>query len=268
MISIVCPTYNSSYTVDAVINSILSQTNTSHRFEIIFIDDGSTDNTEKIIHNGIKKLRLNNIDAFLHVNSHKGAGAARNLGIAKSRYDYVAFIDSDDVWYENKIEMCEKSITNNPGYNIFVHDEIFIRNNKRYSRIINGIHEEPLYKSLYIKNCFSTSAVVIKKELLNTYGSFDESLMSSQDYELWLRLSRHLKVDKMDEVLGEYRESEGSITSQFYLYRVFDQLNIARKYKGNVSRLQYYRKYLKIIFSKQWLYGIKNIILGKKSHNY
>ena len=92
--------------------------------------------------------------------------------------------------------------------------------------------------------------------------------MSSQDYELWLRLSPHLKVLKIDQVLGEYRETLNSITSKFYIYRMFDQLIIAYRYRKYVPLLKFYLKIIKIIFSKQWFYGIKNIILRKKSHNY
>ena len=144
----------------------------------------------------------------------------------------------------------------------------YVRNNKNASRIINGTFKQPLYSSLYISNCLSTSAVILKKELLIKYGGFDEQLMSSQDYDLWLRLAPYLIPYKIDKVLGEYRESTNSITAKFYLYRVFDQLKIAYKYKNYVSYLQFCSKIIKIIFSKQWIYGIKNIILRRKSHNY
>lgn len=268
MISIICPTYNSSRTIANVIDSILSQKEYKHNFEIIFIDDGSIDDTVNIIRQGIKELIEKNIDAQLYINSHNGPGASRNIGIKKSKYNYIAFIDSDDIWYENKISLCEEAISNNPMNNIFIHDELFVRTNYANSKIINGNYTEPLSESLYNKNCFSTSAVIIDKELLQKYGGFDEKLMSSQDYELWLKLSNHLNPYKIDKVLGEYRELPGSITSKFYLYRFLDQLYIACRYKQYVPAYKYYLKILKIIISKQWFYGIKNFILRKETHNY
>ena len=268
MISIICPCFNSSSTINEVVDSILAQVDTKFKFEMIFIDDGSTDNTVSLIKSNMEKLISRGIPSYIYVNSHKGPGAARNIGIKNSHYDYIAFIDSDDIWYKNKLTICEELISRHPNYNIFIHDENYIRNNKNHSVIINGTFQQPLYSSLYKSNCLSTSAIIIKKDLMLEHGGFDEQLMSSQDYDLWLRLAPYLIPYKIDEVLGEYRESINSITAKFYLYRVLDQLKIAYKYKNYVSHLQYYTKIIKIIFSKQWFYGIKNIILRKKSHNY
>ena len=268
MISIVCPCYNSAKTIKGIFDSIFSQKNVQFEIEVIFIDDGSTDNTIDLINSGIKKLRSKGVVAYLYTSPHKGPGAARNIGIKKSIYKYISFIDSDDIWYETKISVCEKAILANPESNIFIHDETYIRNNKDSSTIINGIHENPLNASLYVKNCLSTSAVIVKKELLIKYGGFDERLMSSQDYDLWLKLSPYLMLYKINDILGEYHETGNSITAKFYFHRVFDQLLIAYRYKSYVAIHQYYFKVFKILFSKQWFYGLKNIFFGDKSHNY
>jgi len=268
MISIICPCFNSSNTIDGVIKSILAQTNNKFQFEVIFIDDGSEDNTVNSIKNGIKKLSLKNIPSRIYTSTHKGPGNARNIGIKNSKYEYIAFIDSDDIWYDKKLDICYDLISKNPDKNLFVHDEKYIRIDQSDSTIINGNFKKSLCESLYNQNCLSTSAVIIKKDLIERFGGFDEQLMSSQDYELWLRLSPYLKPYKINHILGEYREASNSITAKFYLYRVFDQLKIAYRYRNYVSYLNFYIKIIKIIFSKQWIYGFKNIILKKKSHNY
>jgi len=268
MLSVICPTYNSMETINDLIDSILSQKPIENNLEIIFVDDGSTDRTVELLKKGVLKLQNNKYKASLYKSKHKGPGAARNLGIEKSQFDYIAFIDSDDIWYEEKIYICHKVILNNPKYNILIHDENYVRSNGYRNKIINGNFHGPLHTSLYIKNCLSTSAVVLKKELFFEYGNFDENLMSSQDYDLWLKLSKHLVPYKINQVLGEYRETKTSISSKFYLYRFVDQLVIAHRYKHYVNILQYFRKILKIIFSKQWIFGIKNLILGHQSHNY
>jgi glycosyltransferase involved in cell wall biosynthesis len=268
MISIICPCFNSGDTIDGVIKSLLTQVNTKYKYEVIFIDDGSKDNTINLIKKGIKQLDSKGIASKIHINTHKGPGAARNIGINISNYDYIAFIDSDDIWYKNKLSICEEMILKYPKYNLFVHDEKYIRKNRNDSIIVNGVTKEPLESSLYNKNSLSTSAIILKKDLIDQYGGFDEKLMSSQDYELWLRLSPYIKIFKINEILGEYRETLNSITSKFYLYRMFDQLVIAYRYRRYVSLLEFYTKIIKIIFSKQWIYGIRNIVLRRKSHNY
>jgi glycosyltransferase involved in cell wall biosynthesis len=267
MISIICPCYNSAETIKRVFDSISSQKDMRFKIEVIFIDDGSTDNTIDLISSGIKRLRAEGITAYLYDSPHKGPGAARNIGIKKSIYKYIAFIDSDDIWYERKIAVCEQAILANPNSNIFVHDETYMRINRENSTIVNGVHENPLDISLYVRNCLSTSAVIVEKELLMKHGYFDERLMSSQDWDLWLKLSPYLVLCKINDILGEYHETSGSITAKFYLYRVFDQLLIAHRYRRYVKIHQYCFKIFKIIFSKQWFYGLKNIFFGNKSHN-
>ena len=87
MISIICPCFNSGDTIDGVINSLLSQVNTKFKYEVIFIDDGSKDNTISIIKNGLKRLESKGITSKIHLSTHKGPGAARNQGINISNYD-------------------------------------------------------------------------------------------------------------------------------------------------------------------------------------
>jgi len=268
MITVICPCYNAEKYIDKTISSLLSQETFNFKFEVIFIDDGSIDNTIDLINSGINRLHSKGIAAYLYASPHKGPGAARNIGIKKSIYEYISFIDSDDIWHETKISVCEEAILANPESNIFIHDETYIRNNKESSTIVNGIHGNPLNTSLYVKNCLSTSAVIVKKELLIKYGGFDERLMSSQDYDLWLKLSPYLMLYKINDILGEYHETSNSITAKFYFHRVFDQLLIAYRYKSYVAIHQYYFKVFKILFSKQWFYGLKNIFFGDKSHNY
>jgi len=268
MISIICPCYNSIETIKGVFDSISSQKNMKFKIEVIFVDDGSMDNTVNLINSEIKRLHVKGIAAYLYTSPHKGPGAARNIGIKKSIYKYIAFIDSDDIWYETKIAVCEQAILANPQSNVFIHDEIYIRNNKESSTIVNGVHANPLNTSLYVKNCLSTSAVIVKKELLTKHGDFDQRLMSSQDYDLWLKLSPYLVLHKINDILGEYHETSNSITAKFYFYRVFDQLLIAHRYRSYVTIHQYYFKIFKIIFSKQWFYGLKNMFFGDNSHNY
>tara|TARA_Y100000590_G_scaffold22971_1_gene26447 strand:+ start:37770 stop:38582 length:813 start_codon:yes stop_codon:yes gene_type:complete len=270
MLSIICPCYNSETHIVRLSDSLLSQIETTKPYEIIFIDDGSSDRTLELLHSHSILFKNKNIDIKIITQSHKGPGSARNLGIKNSKYEYIAFIDSDDIWYKNKINETINIITKYGNeYNTFVHDEIYKKSNGESLKITSGILiSQNVSESLYKRNCLSTSATIISKKILVDTGGFDESLMSSQDYDLWLKISSKMKLYKINKVLGEYIESENSITSKYYLYRCFDQLKIAIRYKNFVNFHIFFIKVLKIIFSKQWIYGLSNIFTNKKGHNY
>ena len=108
----------------------------------------------------------------------------------------------------------------------------------------------------------------METKLAKNSKGFDEELMSSQDWDFWLRLAPLLKIKHINKVLGVYNENIGSITSRFYITRMLDQLKIAYRYKDYVGNYIFIYKVTKIIFSKQWFYGLKNIIFNKKGHNY
>ena len=270
MISVICPYHNSTDFIANAINGLLSQKVQKGSFEVIFIDDGSTDNTTEIIKQNLIKFKEKNIDTKLIHQSQGGAGFARNTGIKNSKYDYIAFLDSDDKWRTHKLQRCIDIINQNrSNINLIIHDELFIRLNNSTKRIYNGkLSHSTVSESLYRRNSFSTSAIVVKKKILIEYNLFNEDLMSSQDYELWLRISPSLKVMRIDEILGEYYENPHGITSKYYGKRFLDQLLIAFKYRHYVSLPIFIYKVIKIIFNKQWLYGLSNIIVSNKGHNY
>ena len=115
-ITIICPTYNSSNFVEETIESIVKQDEVID--EIIFSDDGSNDDTLTTIENFMSKY--NEINYRLIKNTHKGPGAARNKAIKHANYDWIDFIDSDDIWKKNKISTMKKYIDQNNYYNFFV----------------------------------------------------------------------------------------------------------------------------------------------------
>ena len=92
--------------------------------------------------------------------------------------------------------------------------------------------------------------------------------MSSQDYDLWLKIAKKIKLCKIDKILGEYREKSSSITSKYYLFRFYDQIKIAHRYRSYVKLQDYIFKIFKISFSKQWLVGLGSLLTGNKKHNY
>ena len=235
MISIVCPTYNSKLFIERTLKSVISQT--VKPSELIISDDGSTDGTLDFI----KKFFDSNQVEFEYKiiqNSHQGPGAARNSGIKNSTCEWIAFLDSDDIWYPNKISKIHEIISQNEDVNFICHNEIHVsKGNKKYavdySKKFNA--DKTIFEQLYVSNLFSTSAVVCKKDLLVNHGMFDESLMSAQDYDLWLALAPNINVYFAKEILGEYTIRPGNITSSSMIKRLRNEIKIAKKYSSSLK---------------------------------
>ena len=257
-ITAICPTFNSSNFIQRTLSSIISQERLPD--ELIISDDGSTDNTLDIIKNFFKK-NCDNINCIILENSHKGPGAARNSAIRASTSDWIAFIDSDDTWEPMKLKNLEEHIIKDRKLNFLCHDEHWIKNGSIIKSVKYGSHYNPktqLLSQLYIKNMFSTSAVICKKDLLIDYGLFDEDLLSSQDYELWLRLSTNINLKFIREFYGCYVIRSGNITSGNKLKRFKNEIFIALKYRLSVGNILFALKILKIFLSY-----FKQIILKK-----
>tara|TARA_B100000886_G_scaffold340385_1_gene309620 strand:+ start:15223 stop:16008 length:786 start_codon:yes stop_codon:yes gene_type:complete len=255
-ISVICPTYNSSKFIQTTLESILKQIRMPD--ELIISDDGSTDNTLDVIEDYLRS-HCKKLNYKIVKNSHKGPGAARNSGIRSSTCKWIAFLDSDDIWYPNKISHIHEIMSENEDVNFICHNEIHVSKGKNkhavdYSKKFKA--DRPLFEQLYISNLFSTSAVVCKKDLLINHGMFDESLMSAQDYDLWLRLAPNIRVHFVKKILGEYTIRSGNITSSSIINRFRNEIKIARKYSRSFKPQKFVIRIIIIILSY-----IKQLIL-------
>jgi len=225
-ISVVIPTYNSEAFITETLQSVINQTVLP--LELIVSDDGSTDNTINIVEEFFQNY--NNLDTLLIKNKHKGAGRARNSGIKASSGDWIAFLDSDDRWLSAKIKEVNEVIENNSKYNFIFHNE------ERWN--LNGkktiLHDfscffdksESLIKQVWRYCIFHTSAVTVKKELLFKRGLFSEDLLSSQDWELWLRLAPYIDYYHINMVLGIYVDRINNITNTKSIRGLNDRLKV------------------------------------------
>ena len=129
-----------------------------------------------------------------------GPGNARNQGIIKSKTDWLAFLDSDDAWQNNKVEILENHITKNEErFNCFINDEKFIKNKIETKFSYSSMFNEniPIYDQLFKKNFLSPSSICIKKELVVKHGMFDKKMQNAQDYDLWLKIGNDFKIKKI-----------------------------------------------------------------------
>ncbi|PSU55184.1 glycosyltransferase family 2 protein [Photobacterium phosphoreum] len=184
-ISVIIPVYNSSSTIIKCLESVNHQVIESANIdiEIIIVNDGSTDDTLHKI-NIYKSKVANNITIFSKENG--GVSSARNLGINKSTGEWIAFLDSDDIWMKDKIQK-QIDIINN------IRDVNFIgcaRNNEKLS--ILGKSIEYIYEAtcndLLLKMFPQTSTALVKKSTLDSVGYYNESMTHSEDGELWIRI--------------------------------------------------------------------------------
>jgi len=193
LISVIIPTYNRGWIIKEAIDSVLSQ---DYRdFELIIVDDGSTDNTLEILNSYQDDITV------LRQNNH-GVSAARNRGIMAASGRFVAFLDSDDLWLPQKLSSQVDYFNLNPDAIICQTEEIWIRKSvrvnpkKRHKKPRGMIFEQSLALCLV-----SPSAVMIRRSLFDEVGFFDEKLPVCEDYDLWLRISCRFPVYLIDTPL-------------------------------------------------------------------
>lgn len=206
-VSIIIPTYNRAKLLSEAIESALSQT--YQDFEIIVIDDGSMDNTNEMIELYIKK-HPQKVNYFYQVN--KGLSSARNSGIRKARGEYIAFLDSDDRWLPNKLEIQMKIIDEEKVD--FVYSYAYVEIDGRMSTQFKPSAPALNFYDLFVKGkSLVISTVVIKRDYIEKAGMFDETLRVAEDCDLWIRVLLCYKVKFIDTPLIIYRVHNSNLSS-------------------------------------------------------
>lgn len=193
-VTVIIPTYNRAKRVCRAVSSVLDQTFTA--FEIIVIDDASTDDT-------IKRLRkfCSRVQVISHT-KNRGVSAARNSGIKKAKGKYIALLDSDDYWMPEKLRIQINFFNENPDAVISQAREIWIRNGKRVNPAKKHLKPSGDIFIPSLKLCLvSPSAVMFKKSLLDETGMFDEEFPVCEDYDLWLRIAYKYPVYLIEQDL-------------------------------------------------------------------
>lgn len=194
IISVIIPTFNRADKVVRAISSVLDQTFTD--FETIVVDDGSTDGTKDAV------ARFDGRITYIKHPLNLGVSAARNTGIRKSTGEFIAFLDSDDWWLPEKLQVQMGFFDSHPRAVALQTEEIWIRNGRRVNPKIKHLKPSGDIFEPSIKLCLvSPSAVMIKRCLLEEVGLFDENLPACEDYDLWLRISCRYPVYLVQEQL-------------------------------------------------------------------
>lgn len=196
-VSIIIPTYNRAKLISRAIESVLAQTYKD--YEIIIVDDGSTDNTQEVLAVYMDRIRYVR-------QSNKGISGARNRGIGEVQGEYVAFLDSDDTWVPEKLAVQVEVLDRNKKVGIvYSRMQIFDEEGKPCGFKPEEKTGKNYLELLEIRGDITTSTVVTRKECFDKVGVFDPNLPPMEDFDMWLRISRFYDIYEVESpILAHY----------------------------------------------------------------
>lgn len=207
-VSVVIPAYNRGNLICETLDSVLTQT--YRDFEVIVVDDGSTDDTPSVLAQYAERVHVIRQE-------NKGEGAARNAGILVAQGDYIAFIDSDDLWVPTKLERQMALLTNSSPL-VWVYSDAYVFDSQT-KRVLYSLgqrsrqYEGHVARQLLL-NCFVASPTpVIRRSVFDIVGLFNHNPRDS-DWDMWLRIGARHPIRKIPEALAGYRLHKDSISQQ------------------------------------------------------
>lgn len=218
LVSVIIPAYNAERFILSALCSINDQKYSP--LEILLIDDGSTDKTSELVQINAPHVRIIN-------QSNGGASAARNTGLREASGEFICFLDADDYWFPGKLAAQTAYLIAHPDVGIVYHEWHVWRPDAA------GIFNPPpiplpnvapesiipelsgwIYHRLLMDCEVHTSTVMMRRSVAKDIGFFDTDLVTGEDYDYWLRTSRHCKIDKLSAVLSLYRITPDGLTSK------------------------------------------------------
>lgn len=234
--SVVIPTYNRAGKLKLTLDSVIAQTFTD--FEVLVMDDGSTDNTKAVV----ESLHDPRIRYEWAPNSG-GPATPRNRGIDAASADWICFLDADDLWYRDKLKRVAEAIKTNPSLDLVCHNEIMsVLATGSKTLLKYGPFEPDFYRvTLVLGNRVSTSAATVRREFLNKHSlRFNQSpdFVIVEDYDMWLRIAFYGGVFHfISDPLGEYIIEDDNISSNWQRMQN-NHLNLLRDHVYNLQLFQ------------------------------
>lgn len=216
LVSVIIPAYNAEKYILMAIGSVLEQNYSP--LEILLIDDGSTDGTAKLVQREAPQVRIIQ-------QANAGVAAARNTGLRNASGEFICFLDADDGWFPGKLAAQVDYLARHPEVGLVFHHWLVWRPdaNGVYSKLerplqANNSDIDPadsgwIYPQLLLDCIVHTSTVMLRRQIAQQVGFFDQNLINGEDYNYWLRVSRICEIHKLSGVYSFYREVAGSLTS-------------------------------------------------------
>jgi len=201
MISVIIPMYNSSRTIERALKSVITQ-DYDYKIEIIVVNDGSKDNSVQVVKNFIA---INDIQTIKLISQENGGvSKARNTGLKNAKGDFIAFLDSDDAWFTNKLSSQLKILEDNSEVDLLgTAFEGFYFTNKSEGELINV-----MFSNLIFKNYFQPSTILMKKEVIDKIGLFDESQKYAEEGNFFFRVSQEFNCFFYNKKLITYGDGK------------------------------------------------------------
>lgn len=254
-VSIIIPTYNRAKMLEKSVNSVLAQT--YPWFEVLIIDDGSTDNTRQLVASfRDKRIR------YYQMEKNQGASAARNYGLQNANYDYIAFEDSDDLWYADKLEK-QMTILQNADEDIGIvyHKIVYDFGEGRYAILPpEEIEKEKksgnIYTQMLYHNLIPCPSILARRSAIRKTGGFDTELKALEDYDFALRLTKKYKAYFLDEILLKASLLNQGVSSNPVNYLVASCM-ILVKYKQDYLQTNTFNHRVELILNDAEKIGMK-----------
>jgi glycosyltransferase involved in cell wall biosynthesis len=216
LVSIITPIYNGKQYISETIKSALAQT--YKNFELLLINDGSTDNSAEIIRSYFNDERIIYIEQ-----KNSGVASARNTAIRVAKGKYIGFLDQDDLWHKNKLEEQVAILENDENIALIHSKQDFIDsqgNEINFNWIIGGTGD--CFADIFIKNKIAVLTVLIRKTILDEIGLFNEQLSGADDYEMWLRVTLRHPIKYLDIPLATYRFHDNNISKNSFKMTILE----------------------------------------------
>ena len=250
--SIIIPLFNKENHIENTLKSILKQTYTN--YEIIIVNDGSKDGSES------KVLNFKDSRIQLYNQKNQGAAMARNLGIEKAKYDYIAFLDADDLWMENHLETLSALIQDFPNAGIYASRyQLIFKEGKISIPKFYGISDDfygivPDYFDASLNYAVATSSsIVVPKYIFEKIGNFKTKISSGQDVDMWIRIASKYPVAISAKITASYLHYiENSLSKtpildkkikDFNDYKLEEEANSSLKKYLDIYRMEYAMQY-------------------------
>jgi glycosyltransferase involved in cell wall biosynthesis len=266
-VSVIIPAYQYGHFLGEAVDSVLAQTYKD--YELIVVDDGSTDQTREVAAAYGDRTRYIYQD-------NRGLSAARNTGVAASKGEYVGFLDADDVWLPNKLEVEVQFLDTHTSVGLVYSNYTYFGSRGDPRR--RGFDGDPLVsvyapKGQFPNNFVSSSAVMVRKRCFEKVGLFDEALRTAGDLDMWLRMATCFEIGYINTPLSKYRlhernvvheEGEKALTEIIAVRRKFVEVNGSQFNKTSSKKLhKYYYVFYRLLGEWYLISGAPDKARGK-----